>query len=456
MENQRVKTEPPKILAIALEDNLVRELKSISSSMEIDCISKEEEFGQKFETLVDGDYALIVSGCALGSSFLFEVGQIVQNQCPRTLSVAFLISRENLDLKKLSKNGFKEIYLMPLDSKLFKKRTEEVLAKFTGKKIFRKIKSHDLYQGTVLNFDTYIYLPLNKKFIKYSKSKEELSAQKVESLQKKNVGNLHIDQNDLEAFYEYSAENLAKFTNDANPLSETEKKEKVNEAVRDFLLDIYDDSELSDFQSGKEMLATCQKVISNYITKGESSNWYNNLIRSLSGDVGGYSHSSEVSTIAALFGIALGHKNPEDLAMAGFLHDLGMIDLPEELREMDMKLMTEEERELYKSHPEKSLNYIKRKKIIIPKNVEMMILQHHEKFNGTGFPKALSGDRISEESQILILADQFQYIMEEKEGKKRIQPLEALEILEKGGFASSSVIKKIKAMMTPNEEDQKG
>lgn len=442
----------PKILTIALQAELLDTVTQLASGIELTTVKTEAEFVDIFENLKDGDYAVITAGNNLAVNFLFEVGQIIQNQCPTTPNIALLNDKSDLDLKKLKKNGFKEVCLLPLDKKLLKDRMHQALAAYKGDKVFRKVKSLDVAVDSLLEFDTYVYLPLNNKYIKYSRANEKFVAHKSEKLQKHNVGSLHIEQKDLDKFYVYVAESLAKNTDEANPLSATERQDKLNDSVRGLIIDMYDYSGFNNLESGKEMVTSCQKVISTLITKGKSKNWYNELLQAISGEVGGYSHVSEVSTLAALFALIMEQKNPEDFALAGFLHDLGMIDIPEEQMEKPQSQWTEEERTLYYKHPERSLNYIKKKRMIVSESVEKMIAQHHEMYNGQGFPKQLVGDRLPEASQILILADQFQYLMEVKEGHKRYTPEEALTLIEQKGYVNPYITRKVRKALK-NEEN---
>ncbi len=113
--------------------------------------------------------------------------------------------------------------------------------------------------------------------------------------------------------------------------------------------------------------------------------------------------------------------------MAGLFHDLGVSQLPHDLQAKDPYEMNDDERAVYYSHPERSIAMIKNKRIIIPETVEKAILMHHEYWNGMGWPKRLVGARISEEAQIVLFADQFDYYTRFREGHSRLTPLEAFE-----------------------------
>jgi response regulator RpfG family c-di-GMP phosphodiesterase len=85
--------------------------------------------------------------------------------------------------------------------------------------------------------------------------------------------------------------------------------------------------------------------------------------------------------------------------------------------------------------------------MVISPNMEKMILQHHECFNGTGFPKGLRGDRVDEGAQILALADRFSYLTVEREGQKRLTPLQAIDAIAAQSVVAPSLIGKVRKIM---------
>jgi PAS domain S-box-containing protein len=90
------------------------------------------------------------------------------------------------------------------------------------------------------------------------------------------------------------------------------------------------------------------------------------------------------------------------LRMAGIVHDLGKIGIPAEILSKPIEL-TDIEFQLIKIHPQISYNILK--DIDFPWPVARIVLQHHERINGSGYPFGLSGEDILLESRILAVAD---------------------------------------------------
>lgn len=115
-------------------------------------------------------------------------------------------------------------------------------------------------------------------------------------------------------------------------------------------------------------------------------------------------HSLRVSNLALLIGkeIRLSEDRLIALKYASFLHDLGKIFIPSEILNKYGKL-TFHEFNLVKEHVLKSFEIIK--DINFPYPTHEIILQHHERVDGSGYPKGLKGDEILLEAKILAVAD---------------------------------------------------
>jgi PAS domain S-box-containing protein len=90
------------------------------------------------------------------------------------------------------------------------------------------------------------------------------------------------------------------------------------------------------------------------------------------------------------------------IRMASKIHDIGKISIPSEILAKPTKL-TELEFNLIKTHSQSGYDILKDIDFFWP--VAQIILQHHERINGSGYPNGLKGDQILLESQILAIAD---------------------------------------------------
>ena len=115
-------------------------------------------------------------------------------------------------------------------------------------------------------------------------------------------------------------------------------------------------------------------------------------------------HQRRVSQIACTIGreMDLAADRLYNLRMAGTLHDLGKFAIPSDLLSKPGKL-TPQEFALIKTHPQVAYNILE--PITLPGNTVQIILQHHERLNGSGYPQGLKGEGILLEARILGVAD---------------------------------------------------
>ncbi len=115
-------------------------------------------------------------------------------------------------------------------------------------------------------------------------------------------------------------------------------------------------------------------------------------------------HQKRVSKLACQIAhkIGLAEARAEGLRIAALLHDIGKICVPTEILGRTGEI-TSSEFEIIKTHPQVAQDILK--EINFPWPVGDIILSHHEKLNGSGYPAGLAGEQIPLEARILTVAD---------------------------------------------------
>ena len=134
-------------------------------------------------------------------------------------------------------------------------------------------------------------------------------------------------------------------------------------------------------------------------------------------------HSCRVSKLCENMGIALGLSEYEikELKNVGLLHDIGKIAIEENILNKPGKL-TDEEFEEIKRHPE--IGYRILNTVDDMPEMARYVLAHHEKWNGTGYPKGLKGEEIPLQSRIITIADSYDAMISERSYRSAL-PVEA-------------------------------
>lgn len=144
-------------------------------------------------------------------------------------------------------------------------------------------------------------------------------------------------------------------------------------------------------------------------------------------------HMVNVGTWMVPLAYELGYRDPEELnriCQAGMLHDMGKVDIPEEILNKKGKL-TDEEWAVIRTHPDAGVEYLSQFD-----NVHPLILtvtrEHHERLDGTGYPRGLKGDEIHAISRICAVVDSFDAMTAFRPFKDRtLSVRKTLEILQK-------------------------
>ncbi len=118
-----------------------------------------------------------------------------------------------------------------------------------------------------------------------------------------------------------------------------------------------------------------------------------------------YGHSLQMMLVALFLAQEAGWTEREcvPLAVAGLLHDIGMLYMPPAWTDPRHKLTPVERKQLV-AHSVTAA-YVLREHGVYPRSVALAVLEHHECMDGSGYPRGLPGEKISPMGQILILAE---------------------------------------------------
>jgi len=142
-------------------------------------------------------------------------------------------------------------------------------------------------------------------------------------------------------------------------------------------------------------------------------------------------HQRRVSSLAVAIAeeLHLPQEKVEGLRLAGIIHDIGKIAMPAELLTKPTRL-TKTEFQLLKDHPR--IGYDILKNIQFPWPVAHIILQHHERMDGSGYPEGLLGDAILIEARILAVADVVEALSSHRPYRPALGIEKALEEIRRG------------------------
>jgi HD domain/PilZ domain len=135
-------------------------------------------------------------------------------------------------------------------------------------------------------------------------------------------------------------------------------------------------------------------------------------------------HSRRVAQYSLEIAKAIGCSNDEllQISRGAYLHDLGKIAIPDAILFKRDKL-TSEEWEVMKTHPWLGYNLLSRISLLAP--VGVILLSHHEHFDGRGYPQGLKGDSIPLGARIFAIADTLDAMTSDRPYRKGMSYSEA-------------------------------
>jgi HD-GYP domain-containing protein (c-di-GMP phosphodiesterase class II) len=129
------------------------------------------------------------------------------------------------------------------------------------------------------------------------------------------------------------------------------------------------------------------------------------------------SHAVKSTIISIIIGSYLKLPNHRliELGMAALLHEIGMIKLPSQIY-LSKRSLLPQERKAILSHPVLSYNLLK--SFDFPLTVTVAALEHHERENGSGYPRKLTGDKISLYAKIIAVACSYEALSAQRPHKE--------------------------------------
>jgi putative nucleotidyltransferase with HDIG domain len=168
-----------------------------------------------------------------------------------------------------------------------------------------------------------------------------------------------------------------------------------------------------------------------------------------------YSHCVNTAVLCSVFAkeFSFNAVALKEITLGAMLHDIGKMRIPKVILHKPDKL-SREEMEIVKRHPE--LGYKMIKQMGASESIANMAYNHHEKTNGTGYPRSLNGSQLSVYDQIMSIVDVYDALISDRPYKKAIPFHQAINILfleGKTSFNMAFLYKFVETVYNRNSDD---
>lgn len=253
-----------------------------------------------------------------------------------------------------------------------------------------------------------------------------ITAEWIRRLKEGRHRKLYVRTQDYQTFLSGLQENLKEFVDDES-VSVTQRFELVNEVVRDVLGNSLASPDLDTTIAKVENLA--QQVVELVCRSNVVSS---ELCGMMSHDYHTFTHVANVSYYCVMLAQECGIKSRGELnqvAVGAMLHDLGKNEIPDAILRKPTKL-TDEEFRIIKKHPTTGFVQLCKRTDLTFAQL-MMVYQHHEHLDGSGYPVGVSGSEIHPWARICTVADVYEALTSNRPYRVGLTADAAFRIMDK-------------------------
>jgi len=276
---------------------------------------------------------------------------------------------------------------------------------------------------TIRSFDIFIKIK-NKKMVLYHAVGEVFTPAIRENLLDHNISTLYIRKRDRSQYLSYIEDHLSNILADST-IETPEKAQIITDSITNIAKSLFEKPRALTIKRYKSAIFSAMDLVMN------DDEVLSNLIRLTSHDFSAYYHSINVG----IFSIGLAKEllgndpqhNLKEIAAGFFLHDIGKSLIPFSILNKRSPL-TEKEWITMKRHPENGYRILEKYEALSDE-AKVIVLQHHERHDGQGYPYGIKGDNIHIYSKICCIADVFDALTSDRPFKKARGSFEALTIM---------------------------
>ena len=289
---------------------------------------------------------------------------------------------------------------------------------------FMPIHTDSLRMDTSPPFALYFRPGADKPYVLYCERKTQFTREARRRLLQNRIDQLYISEKDRRFYSRYVADNLAEILKDPK-LTVREKSVILYDSAQAVVEDVLKKpGERTHIERGKMIV---QRTVE-FMRSEEFM--LEHLLRTISCDYYLYTHSVNVVAYSIALAMRAGFVDPatlREIANGALLHDVGET-LVDRAAVNKTGALSAEEWDQVRRHPEEG-HAILQKGGGLGEIALDIVLHHHEKLNGTGYPHGLKGDEISNFVRIVVIADIFDALTTERHHQKARSSFEALKLM---------------------------
>lgn len=269
------------------------------------------------------------------------------------------------------------------------------------------IPSFELKPNEALPFDLFVRLPVTNRVILFRRTGSSLDQEKVDRVSSQQL-RFFVQKNDYEKYLDFATREFQIL------LSRVPPEPGALRNVAGQMLS----STLVQASPGetRELLGNMGNLVEHFVNQvayegAEARRTLFTKFSKLANTGTDFQrHPVHVASLTVMISVGLGISDQRtlvEIGLAGLLHDIGLTQLPMSVipdahRFHELGVVS---KALLKLHPSGSVDLLRQRGVVTSKLMEAIILQHHEQYNGGGYPLGLAGAKVHPLAQVLRVAD---------------------------------------------------
>ncbi len=286
------------------------------------------------------------------------------------------------------------------------------------------ITLNSLRSNTIINCNIYLLASVNgaSRYILYCRGDVVFEDEKKELLVRKNINRLFISRDDRQRYFEYLELNFQNIMSDEK-IPPDERSQIVHNAATNLVKEIFKDPKTGHIRRVKKF---AYNMVDYVLRDGGASL---SLLKIAKHEYYTYTHSVNVATIGTLFAknLGLSENDLKSFCTGTLLHDLGKIKISPTILNKNGRL-TEEEFGEIKKHPELGVQILKEMGSGF-EDEYIIMLQHHENCDGTGYPYGLKKNEIHSSGRIARIVDIYDALTTKRAYSYAQTPYDAVRMI---------------------------
>lgn len=267
-----------------------------------------------------------------------------------------------------------------------------------------------------IDFDVFIHLRLNNKMLLYKRGGDFISQEIVQRFNSHQIETFYIREEDHSRFIDYIAHKAAHIVRDKE-MAVREKQDKIEVVAKNLISGFFNDPDNAEtyLKTAHEVV---HRLIESLLTEGDPlKKIFSKLETQLKSME---THANNVQALSTVMAMILGYTSDKALisiALGSLFHDIGYSKLPKDLHHRNETELTPEELDLVMQHPQMGLEIISKSATDFPYETKLIIQQHHERHDGSGYPLGIKGFQTYELSKVVGLANEFEGMIQKNPGQ---------------------------------------